>query len=253
MKPPIGLLTLAALLAITGCAWYGEDAPAEISTGALAGPAAGTRFGGATADTLRLAKNVTTWKEIRERNVVMQQFDYSCGAAAMATLLRYYFDDDVPERAILIDMTQSLNEEEFEKRKLEGFSLLDLKNFAERRGYQAVGVRLELNALPLLRGPVLVYLELPDSKHFAILRGVREDRVYLADPSRGNLRMRVDRFATEWPSGIALVLGKPGFGTPSDTALSVDQIAPFRVELDAARSALYAEPNSARSDALFRR
>lgn len=245
MKHPSHVLLFLVLLAAGGCAQSSETAPAEFSAAgaATAGQATGP-FAPAPLSTgaLRFAKPVASWKDIRERNVVMQQYDYSCGAAAMATLMRYYFGDPVTEREILKSIIDGLSEEELKKREKEGFSLLDLKQFAERRGYQAVGVRLELSALPKLRGPVLVYLELPDSKHFAILRGVRQDRVYLADPSRGNLRMPVFRFANQWPSGIALVLGKPGFGTPPDTPLSVDQTGPFRIELEDAREALYTPP-----------
>jgi len=152
-----------------------------------------------TTGTLRISKRLMSWKDIRDRNVVMQRFDYSCGAAAMATLMHYYFGDQVTEADVLTDMIQHLKPGQLEKIEKEGFSLLDLKNFADRRGYQAVGVQINITALPRLKGPVLVYLELVDTKHFAILRGVREDRVFLADPSRGNLRMRVDRFAEEWP------------------------------------------------------
>jgi predicted double-glycine peptidase len=156
----------------------------------------------------------------------------------MATLMDYYFGDKVSERDVLIDILKHIDEADFKERKKEGLSLLDLKQFAERRGYQAAGVKLQLSALPQLKGPVLVYLERQDFKHFAIFRGVREDRVYLADPSRGNVRMPVDEFAKDWP-GIALVLGRKGFGTPSEYPLAVDKASPFRPELRAVRRGLY--------------
>ena len=181
---------------------------------------------------------VPTWKSISEKNVVMQGFDYSCGAAAMATLLKHYFGSPVTEAEILRDVLAHLDKKTFEKRKEDGLSLLDLKEYAERHGYQAVGVRLKPDALLKLKGPILIYLETPEFRHFAILRGVREDRVYVADPARGNVRQPVDRFLNEW-SGLALVLGKPGFGTPQDTALALDLDVPVRPELQAARRALY--------------
>lgn len=185
-----------------------------------------------------VSKNLKTWKDVLEHNIVMQQFDYSCGPAAMATLMNYYFQDNVTEREILLDIVNVLSDEEFENRKDEGVSLLDLKQFAERRGYQAAGIRLKVPALPQLRGPVLVYLETADFKHFAILRGVREDRVFLADPARGNVRLSIAEFLQEWP-GIALVVGKEGFGAPRDHALALDYDSPFRPELQAARRSLY--------------
>ena len=171
---------------------------------------------------VRVGKYLKTWKDLREQNVVMQKLDYSCGAAAMATLMHYYFQDKITEKEILENITQSLNEADMDQRKQEGFSLFDLKQFAERRGYQAAGVKLKISALPKLRGPVLVFLDLKDYKHFAILRGVKGDRVFLADPSRGNIRMSLNAFAEEW-NGITLVLGKKGFGTPIEYPLQIQE------------------------------
>jgi predicted double-glycine peptidase len=104
-------------------------------------------------------------------------------------------------------------------------------------GYQAAGVRLNLAALPKLAGPVIVHLEGDDYKHFAVLKGVRADRIFLADPSLGNVRRSVDRFATEW-SGIALILGKPGFGLPQDHPLALDDQHLVPNEVLAARRAV---------------
>jgi predicted double-glycine peptidase len=210
-----------ASLVISGCAMTADHLPAQLSSGEL-----------------RFSTNPKTWKEILERHVVMQRYDYSCGAAAMATLLNYYFQDEVSEREILLDITERLTDAELEARQNEGLPLLDLKQFAERRGYQALGVELDLTALPKLLGPVLVYLHSDDYRHFAILRGVKNGRVFLADPSRGNVRMAVADFADEWP-GIALVLGKEGFGTPLKHGLAVDDAEAARIELRTARRSLY--------------
>jgi uncharacterized protein len=209
-------LPLCVALGITGCVRL-DDTPMRLVNGTL--------------------QPVVTWKTAMERNIVMQRYDYSCGAAAMATLMNHYFGDSVDERDILRDILAKLNTVDSADRKEEGLSLLDLQQFAARRGYQAVGVRLTPEALPQLKGPILVYLETPEYRHFAILRGVREDRVFLADPARGNVRQPMDRFVLEWP-GIALVLGKPGFGTPENHDLAID-IDVVRPELVAARRALF--------------
>jgi predicted double-glycine peptidase len=210
-----------ALLLVSGCANISEPQPTALSTGAL-----------------HFKKPVKTWNDFLEQNIVMQKFDYSCGAAALSTLMQSYFKDTITEKYILEDIVKHLDKKDFGDRKEKGLSLLDLQEFAQRHGYQAMGVKLKFSALPKLRGPVLVYLETSESKHFAILRGVQEDRVFLADPSRGNIRLSVFEFAKEWP-GIALVLGKKGFGTPSEHLLAVHKASPVVTELSAARSALY--------------
>jgi len=168
----------------------------------------------------------------------MQRFDYSCGAAALATLMRYYFQDDVTEGDVLAGILNGLSAEQLVDRTENGLSLLDLKQCAERMGYQAVGVKLKYANLPELKGPVLIHVERDGYKHFTVLRGLQGDRVYLADPSRGQIRMSVDRFAEEW-TGIALVLGKRGLGLLEQypLALGPADIAPD--EALAARRALY--------------
>lgn len=151
-----------------------------------------------------------TIKEIRDRHVVKQQLDYSCGAAALATLLLYYFGEEASEKDILDMLQRNLTEEERQRKAQRGFSLLDLKRVARDKGYQAAGFRLRLSQLPKLAAPVIVFLEPQGYKHFAVLRGIQGGRVFLADPARGNLRMSIDHFEEEWREGIVFVLGREG-------------------------------------------
>jgi uncharacterized protein len=190
------------------------------------------------AGSIRGNKPINSWKDLRDRNVVIQKFDYSCGSAALATLMRYYFGDNISEEAILLSILGAMNNEEVKDREKNGLSLLDLKNCAEQMGYQAAGVRLHYASLPKLKGPVVIHLERKDYRHFAILKGVRGDRIYLADPSRGNIRMSVQHFAQEW-SGIALVLGKKEFGLPQKYPLALDDQQPVQNEILAARRSLF--------------
>ncbi len=81
-------------------------------------------------------------KDLRDENLVKQRFDYSCGAAALATILRYGFGDEVTERDILTDLFDLLSEDEEGLRREQGFSLLDLQHVAQARGYKAQGFPL---------------------------------------------------------------------------------------------------------------
>ena len=178
-----------------------------------------TTFGGGA---VRVRRNVRSWKNLTEKGIVMQSYDFSCGSAALATLMRYYFQDDVTERDVLEDLLEFLSDEEIQQRQENGLTMLDLKLCAQRMGYQAVGVRLKASVLPQLQGPILIHLEREGYKHFAVLRGVRNDRVFLADPSRGNIRVKVHRFLEQW-TDIALVLGKKGAGLPDDYPLKITE------------------------------
>jgi uncharacterized protein len=150
-----------------------------------------------------------TLKELRDQNVVKQQLDYSCGAAALATLMTYYFGDETSEREMLKLLTAQLPKDELELKEKRGFSLLDLKKVSQTKGYRAAGFKLTIEQLKQLAAPVLVFVEPRGYKHFAVLRGIDRGRVFLADPSRGNLRMSISRFLREW-HGIIFVLGQAG-------------------------------------------
>ena len=147
---------------------------------------------------LRADRPARSMKDLRDQNVVTQRFDFSCGAAALATLLRYGFGESVTEREILTQLFDLLSDQEKTAVRDTGFSLLHLQRVAQARGYQAAGFRLEPQQLAMLGGPVIVFIEPRGYRHFAVLRGVDGDRVYLADPSRGNIRMPAYTFLDGW-------------------------------------------------------
>ena len=159
-------------------------------------------------------------KALREQNVVIQRFDFSCGAAALATLLHYGFGANITERDVMAEMFLTLPEDEKAVRRRTGFSLLDLQRVAQAKGYSAEGFRLEPHQLRLLGGPVIVFIEPRGYRHFAVLRGIQGDRAYLADPSRGNIRMPIHAFVDSWlqddGKGIIFVVEPPD-GPPQKT------------------------------------
>ncbi|MGH9386319.1 MAG: C39 family peptidase [Vicinamibacterales bacterium] len=159
-------------------------------------------------------------KARRDRHVVKQRLDFSCGAAALATLLRFGFGDTVTEGQILNELFDLLSAEEKTATRETGFSLLHLQRVAQARGYNAEGFRLDAKSLSMLGGPVIVFIEPRGYKHFAVLRGVEGNRVHLADPSRGNIRMPRYAFLRDWlqsdHTGIIFVV-EPKMGLPVDT------------------------------------
>lgn len=153
--------------------------------------------------------SVKTWNDFKNENVVLQKKDFSCGAAALATLLTYSLNYPITEEKLLNDTLNRLNEEEKKNRALAGFTLLDLKRTAEAEGFRAVGIKAKLTDLPKISRPILVHVKVEEYQHFAVLRQVRGGRYFLADPSRGNLRMSEERFSSEW-SGYAMLVLRPG-------------------------------------------
>ena len=137
-------------------------------------------------------------KDLRDQGVIKQAFDYSCGAAAFATLLTYGLNDPVTELDILQAAFAPLSQDEEALRKKEGLSLLDLQRLAQQRGHRAQGFRLAPAFLSKLGGPVIVFIKPRGYEHFAVLKGVKGDRAYLADPSLGNIRLPLYQFLGMW-------------------------------------------------------
>jgi len=138
--------------------------------------------------------------ERRNVNVIRQNFDISCGAAALATILRYQHGEAVTEREValgLIDRTEYLQRPELVRIR-QGFSLLDLKRYAEIRGYQGVGFgHLTLPDL-VNNAPIIVPINPVGYNHFVVFRGVMRNRVLLADPAYGNRTMTIAQFKNAW-------------------------------------------------------
>jgi uncharacterized protein len=143
---------------------------------------------------------VASLLELRQQNVVIQKWDLSCGAAALATLLRYQLADSVSEREVakgLISRAEYIARPELVRIR-EGFSMLDLKRYVETRGYRGEGYgKLELDDL-IERAPIIVPIKAHGYNHFVVFRGVRGNRVLLADPAWGNRTMSTERFMRSW-------------------------------------------------------
>lgn len=153
-------------------------------------------------------KFIWSWKDIRDRNVVKQNRDYSCGAASLCTLLQYYWGDKVNEQKVLDSLDAMLKPAERRDRIKEGLSLTDLRRVSVKLGYVASIGTLTFEQLSQSKIPVLVPLTIGKFNHFAIYRGGDGFYVYLADPARGNVRTRIDEFVKQWQKNAILVVAK---------------------------------------------
>jgi hypothetical protein len=185
-----------------------------------------------------IRRRAKSWKAIKQTNVVVQKYDYSCGAAALATMFRYYFQDDVTEDDVLKETLKTLTPEEIKDRQENGLSMNDLFKTAAKMGYLATVYRLPVEKIRELPAPMIVRIEKHGYKHFVVLRGAIEDRVFLADPTRGNIRLSIHEFLEQW-SGEVLILGKKGFGLPKDHPLALKHPSPVQNEYEPARRWLY--------------
>jgi len=159
---------------------------------------------------LSLATQVATglrwenWRDILSREdlfknkVVLQTSNFSCGAAALATLINCYLGGNTTEEEILYLSG--------EVHSLQGISFLGLKRAAEAKGYIAQGFRLDMPTLERLNFPVLVFIRRDDRPHFVVVQKIDQERIFLADPGQGCIRMSHAKFIRIWQGETLIIL-----------------------------------------------
>ena len=150
------------------------------------------------------AEPVRSLLEIRRQNVIVQQWDASCGAAALATLLTYQHGDPVDEKTVAQGMLRRTDA--LRVRHRGGFSLLDLKRYADGRGFASQAYKQAQPADLEEFKPAIVPVNLTGLPHFVIYRGRVGDHVLLADPAYGNRVLPAATFEKAWIDGIAFVV-----------------------------------------------
>lgn len=152
------------------------------------------------------------WKTRRDQGVVRQERDFSCGLAAMATLMTYYFERpvseeellarlDLPGPDVLTDAMSGAGVTQQERERLlalreRGVSLATLAELARGYGLVAKGVKISPALLSRLSVPAIAYVEPAGEPHFTLIRGVDgHGNVQVADPSWGNRRFPAADFA----------------------------------------------------------
>ena len=167
----------------------------------VGGLLAGLPGGDARAEPPVRPQPVVSLLEQRQAKVVMQGWDYSCGAASLATLLNFQHGDPVTEREIALGLMGRAEyvENPFIVNVRQGFSMADLKLYVDARGYHGRGIgRLDLDSL-VERAPAMVPIMVNGSSHFVVFRGRLGNRVLLADPLFGNRTMTTEQFLAAWP------------------------------------------------------
>lgn len=182
-------LTALAAMAVVGCLAL---SPAPATAGSITIMPGGLYF----------TVPVTSVKEARFKSVIKQQYDFSCGSAAVATLLTYHYDRPTTEQEVFKAMWEVGDREKI--RKL-GFSLLDMKAFLAERGLKADGFKVSLDKLLKVGIPAIALIDTNGYKHFVLVKGLKDDDVLIGDPALGmNVKSR-EEFLEIW-NGIVFVV-----------------------------------------------
>ena len=174
---------------------------------------------------------VTSIKEARFRNVIKQQYDFSCGSAALATLLSFHYGRKKNEQEVFQAMFDLGDKELIETK---GFSLLDMKRYLESEGLVANGYNTELDKLAEVGIPAIVLINTKGYMHFVVIKGLEGGEVLVGDPALGLKVYERAEFEKMW-NGILFVVqdeietAKGGFNKAKDW--SVRRTAPFGTAL----------------------
>lgn len=138
------------------------------------------------------------------KNIVRQAYDYSCGSAALTTLLDYYLGRNFQERHVMEGLLEYGETEKIVERR--GFSLLDMKRLVTALGHPAGGFKATVDDLVELEHPAIVPIEYAGFKHFVIVRDVIDGRVFIADPAVGNISFSLSRFEEVWDRNVLFIV-----------------------------------------------
>ncbi|UZK67768.1 C39 family peptidase [Sphingomonas sp. M1-B02] len=170
-------------------------------------PERGSRL--ASGGVLDFQLPVTSLLGRRFETVVRQQYDFSCGSAALATLLRYHYGDRQTEQTVFIDMFRDGEQDQI--RKL-GFSLLDMKRYLAARGIAADGYRVTLDQIAKAGTPGIALIDFNGYKHFVVVKGFEGRTLLLGDPSLGLRREDAATFARQWNGVFFVINGRSAGG-----------------------------------------
>jgi predicted double-glycine peptidase len=165
----------------------------------------------ATPTTGSYALKLTSFADLKFSSVIRQQYDYSCGSAALATLLRYHYHLPVDEATVFRAMFNVGDQANIEKL---GFSLLDMKKYLASIGYEADGYRLGLDQLSKVGVPAIALIQIGSYKHFVVIKGVVGNHVLVGDSALGLRVLSAEEFLEEW-NGIVFIVHSAPVGSAS--------------------------------------
>jgi len=147
--------------------------------------------------------------EFKYQNVVRQAYDYSCGSAALTTVLNGYLGRQFEERQIMEGLLRFGEYDKIVARR--GFSLVDMKRLATALGHPSGGFKASLEDLKTLDHPAVVPIHYAGFKHFVVLKKYKDGHVYVADPALGNISFTLTKFQEVWTDNVLFIVFPNGF------------------------------------------
>ena len=147
--------------------------------------------------------------EFRYHNITRQAYDYSCGSAALTTVLNQYLGRQFQERQIMEGLLRFGETDKIVQRR--GFSLLDMKRLATALGHPSGGFKAELKDIKTLDHPAIVPIAYGGFKHFVVLKKYKDGHIFVADPALGNISFTESKFLEIWDQNVLFIVFPNGF------------------------------------------
>lgn len=144
-----------------------------------------------------------SFAEMKFNTVYKQEFDFSCGSAALASLLTFHYGNAVTEKSVFLEMYEHGDQKKIQEL---GFSMLDMKNYLSRHGYDSDGLKVNLDKLREFNSPAITIINLNGYMHFVIIKGITEQNVLIGDPAVGVKIYPRDEFEKMWGERILFVI-----------------------------------------------
>ena len=152
---------------------------------------------------------VVALSEIEKRRIVKQNYDYSCGSAALATLLKHHLGEPFDEQQVIRGLLKHGDVQRIQERR--AFSLLDMKKFVTALGYEANGYKADMSDLASSEyWPCIVPIKFFGYRHFIVVKGIHKGHVFVADPWRGHSSYTTDQFKKIWYQNVMFLVTARG-------------------------------------------
>lgn len=166
-----------------------------------------------TVTCLLNANGLSSVQELRTRGAVLQRHEYSCGAAALATLMGRF-----GTKAEEVEVLKRVFGENLPKTRdakgaelLPALTMADLEKGAREYGFKVVSLQVKrtedlervLDALQPVIARMTLYSEY---HHFVVIHRLDEDWAWISDPAYGHVKLPKSQLFSAWESGERILL-----------------------------------------------
>ncbi|EAH4720400.1 cysteine peptidase family C39 domain-containing protein [Campylobacter upsaliensis] len=148
---------------------------------------------------------VKSYQEIKNEKVIRQNYEESCGAASLATLINILDDSNLTESDLLKAMSG-------QQLYTDMVSFADLNDAVKKLGFQSKSYKIDRKILEsIISVPILVKIEDdPRFPHFVVIINHKGNYLQILDPSYGEYINSKREFYSVWDrykkGGFALII-----------------------------------------------